>query len=503
MEPDEGIILQGAQRILRGQVLYRDFFSFLTPGSFYLHALLFRIFGNGFLVPRTALAVAGGLFSSVGYILARRVCSRSSALLGAGLLTLTTLPYRFLTLHNWDSTLLALLALFSAVRLIETNCGAWALTLGSLTALTILFEQSKGVALAIGLVFGFGAVALANLHKVNRAHLAWLVAGLTWPFLITLAYFISQHALSAMLADWLWPLQHYSAANRVRYGYSSWSEDTRQMVWESGSWPMRLFKLFVISPIFFVPVLPLLAIVLFVWWGLRSIRKEADPAKSAHYCVVTGVLAGLLISIVAVRADIVHFMYLQPLYGLLLTWIFDGRDIPGRLFRAAHPILSGLLVVAFLLFAAPLLLRVLNAPHKLETRRGVVMTPAADSVLPFTLAHVEPGATLLVYPYLPLYNYFTATVSPVPYDYFQPGMNTSEQADAILEELKSGGATAVLFEPQFALKIPSSWPGTPEDAILRDPVADYIAAHYRVCAIRKSPEEWRFWYMVRGDLACP
>src|ERR1700733_8328360 len=59
MEPDEGIILQGAQRILRGQVLYRDFFSFFTPGSYYFLALLFRIFGNSFLVARTALVFFG------------------------------------------------------------------------------------------------------------------------------------------------------------------------------------------------------------------------------------------------------------------------------------------------------------------------------------------------------------------------------------------------------------------------------------------------------------
>src|SRR5690242_2394479 len=43
MEPDEGIILQGAHRILNGQVLYRDFFSFYTPGSYYLLTMLFRI----------------------------------------------------------------------------------------------------------------------------------------------------------------------------------------------------------------------------------------------------------------------------------------------------------------------------------------------------------------------------------------------------------------------------------------------------------------------------
>src|ERR1700739_4225813 len=58
-DPDEGIILQGAQRILDGQVLYRDFFSFFTPGSYYLFALVFRVFGNSYVVAHTALAVIG------------------------------------------------------------------------------------------------------------------------------------------------------------------------------------------------------------------------------------------------------------------------------------------------------------------------------------------------------------------------------------------------------------------------------------------------------------
>src|SRR5713226_3289970 len=40
MNGDEGIALQGAQRILQGQMLYRDFFSFYTPGSYYWQALL-------------------------------------------------------------------------------------------------------------------------------------------------------------------------------------------------------------------------------------------------------------------------------------------------------------------------------------------------------------------------------------------------------------------------------------------------------------------------------
>src|ERR1051326_4140789 len=57
LEPDEGIVLQGAERILGGQLPYRDFFSFYTPGSFYLVAWLFRIFGDSFTIARMSVAV--------------------------------------------------------------------------------------------------------------------------------------------------------------------------------------------------------------------------------------------------------------------------------------------------------------------------------------------------------------------------------------------------------------------------------------------------------------
>src|SRR5438552_14828244 len=105
MEPDEGIVLQETHRILGGDVLYPDFFSFFTPGSYYFLALIFRIFGSSIIVARTALILIGAIFPVVTYLLGRRVCSRESSLFVAGLVTATTLPYRFLVLHNWDSTL--------------------------------------------------------------------------------------------------------------------------------------------------------------------------------------------------------------------------------------------------------------------------------------------------------------------------------------------------------------------------------------------------------------
>jgi len=47
---DEGLIVVGAQRVLEGDVPYRDFWAIYGPGQFYAVAGLFRLFGSSILV---------------------------------------------------------------------------------------------------------------------------------------------------------------------------------------------------------------------------------------------------------------------------------------------------------------------------------------------------------------------------------------------------------------------------------------------------------------------
>jgi 4-amino-4-deoxy-L-arabinose transferase-like glycosyltransferase len=505
MEPDEGIVLEGAQRILRGEVLYRDFFSYFTPGSYYFLALLFKIFGSSFLVARTALVLFGGVYSTIAYLLASRVCSRASAIFVAALVTLTTLPYRFEVLHNWDSTLWACLAVYCAVRWLECPRWTWAFATGSLASLTCLFEQSKGCGLVLGL--GVGLVAIAFLDRQrslwNGPTTLGLTLGMAWPFLLTVAYFGAQRSLSLMLADWFWPLHHYSLVNHVPYGYQNWSDASRHLLFGSGSLTERAITVLALSPCFLVPALPLAAVALLVYWVVQMWRQAEPRAAAAHYVLVCSALSGLLLSIVIGRADIIHFMYLLPLFALVLAWMIDGRDIPGRLFRQIKPLFIFYTVVAFLMFAAPMLLRAFNAREQVQTRRGVVDVPARDTVIEYTQAHVAAGEEILVYPYLPLYYYLTDTAASTRYEYFQPGMHTPQQAEEMLSEITAARVPVVLFEASFWEKIPPSWPGTPLRAILRDPIADYIQHEYRACKVLNSPDEWKFLFMVRKDLACP
>jgi Dolichyl-phosphate-mannose-protein mannosyltransferase len=498
LEPDEGIVLQGAERILHGEVPYRDFFSFYTPGSFYLVAFLFRFAADSLVAARISLAVAGAICSVVTYLLARRVCSSGIAVFAAALTTSTGFAYRFLVLHNWYSTLLACLALYAAVRSLESHKASWGFVTGCLSSLTILFEQSKGAGLCMGLALGFLSLRILRRQSIFRSgELASMLSGFLLPIIPVWVYLGMKRSLATMLRDWIWPLQHYTQANHVPYGWQNWSDSARQMIFYSGPVGLRILKTIAVSPGFLVPVVPLVGLGLFGYWLAQMRRQEPVPRHCSYYVLVSAVSSGLLLSVVIVRPDIIHLIYLAPLWYVLLAWVLGSSDLRSPALASIRPYLSAFVTASFGIMALALLLGAVSARSRIETRRGTITTTSKDSVIEYVQAHVAPGHEILVYPYLPLYNYLTATRSPSAHDYFQPGMNTKQQADEIILSLKSHPARSILFEPWFASKFSSSWPRTPLVAIANDPVADFIVRNYQVCAILQSPAGWQFEYLVR------
>src|SRR5262249_35858230 len=155
----------------------------------------------------------------------RRTCSRWISVLAAVLATMTGAAFRFLVLHNCYSTLLACVAVYTAVRFVETQSSRFAFAMSSLTALTFRFEQSKGGGLALGLVLGFALLG----KRAFTSGCQWIAvgAGLAWPILLTLGYFAGHGIAAAMVGAWLWPLRHYTSANHVAYGWQNWSDHTR------------------------------------------------------------------------------------------------------------------------------------------------------------------------------------------------------------------------------------------------------------------------------------
>jgi 4-amino-4-deoxy-L-arabinose transferase-like glycosyltransferase len=521
MDADEGIILQGAERILHGQVLYRDFFSFFTPGSYCLSAAVLKIFGDSLVVARSVLAVNGSILAVLAYLLARRVCSRGISLLTAGLVTFTAVPDRFLVLHNWDSTLWACLAVYAAVRLLESGkVGAvsavenaskkakgrwgWAFSVGLFCSLTALFEQSKGAGLVIGLAIGFGIITVAYTRRLFGARdgIA-IVAGLALPWVLTVAGFASHQALGPMLCGLLWPMRHYSLVNRVPYGWQNWTPLIRQRLFDSPSHVQNVVAVLVVIPYFIVPALPLVAIGVWGYLASRGLRTLRLTERSAYYILISGSISGLLLSVLGVRADATHVIYLAPLVYQVLAWGLDGNNSRSRLFRAFQPALRTLVIATFGMLGFALLMQNLAGNVTIETRRGRVRVAQTDTVIPYLQAHVPEGSRILVYPYLPLYYYLSGTFSPNAYEFIQPGMHTAEDSGEVIARLVSDRTAVVLYEIDFSEKIPRAWPNTPLEFIAHDSVADFIGSHYRPCELLHSPDGWKFVFMTRTNLACP
>src|SRR5688572_17262355 len=80
---DEGFVLHVAERVLQGQVPYRDFFTQLTPGAFVALAAVFSITGPSVMVGRWITLLLGLTITLLLYWGARRLVSRPTAALAA------------------------------------------------------------------------------------------------------------------------------------------------------------------------------------------------------------------------------------------------------------------------------------------------------------------------------------------------------------------------------------------------------------------------------------
>lgn len=499
---DEGIILQAAERVLRGQIPYRDFFLFYTPGSVCIQAALFKLFGDSLVVARMGIAFVGAVCSTIAYCLARRVCSRRISLLAAGLTAALSVTYRFVVVHNWYSTLFATLALYAAVRLLESGDRSWAFMLGSLAALTTLIEQSKGGALCGGLVLAYVILQIGSSEKRrNWSNLPALGLGFIWPWVLTFLYFGANKSVGVMFQDWLWPLYHYTQANHVFYGHLSWAQSVRDSLYTEPL-GIRIWEYLSLSPLLIVPLLPLVATVWFAFWTHELWKRRTSSPDAGYYVLMSAVSLGLLLCILIVRTDITDFMYQVPVWYVVLAWILQPRNTKYRLLQKFRPYLLVYVCVAFGMMSFALLLGVNSASVRTETRRGILMTVNQETVIPAIQARVPAGSELLVYPYLPLYNYLTATHSPARVDYFQVGMSTSEQAQDIIQSLQTQNTRWILFDPGFAERIPDVWPNTPINLLANDSVSEYIARQYHVCQVLKAGASLQFQLMVRQGEKC-
>ncbi len=167
---DEGYFLYLASRVYQGDLPYRDFDTYYTPGVFYLYAALFKLFGVSVMPIRVFMAGARAVCALLLYGLARRLAPWPFALLPFALIALVDPIPVFPEPHPAWMALLATLATLEL--LLRHHAGqrlGWIAFAGLMAGLTFAFKQNCGAfaALALG-----GYILLRRREPVGRLVLA-------------------------------------------------------------------------------------------------------------------------------------------------------------------------------------------------------------------------------------------------------------------------------------------------------------------------------------------
>lgn len=143
-----GFSVAPAERVMQGEVPYRDFLYNYTPGILWLNALLMKLFGA------TITTINLGLFAfklatlAALFYVARRLTTRWVALIPVAL-TLGWIGYKYIfgVFPTQYSMLFILLGLISMLKYDESDKLIWLILSGALVAVVLIFKYNVGILL--------------------------------------------------------------------------------------------------------------------------------------------------------------------------------------------------------------------------------------------------------------------------------------------------------------------------------------------------------------------
>jgi hypothetical protein len=221
-----GVATVGAERVLSGEIPYRDFWTMYAPGHFYLLAFLFHIFGSYILVE----AIAGSVVSAAAACLCYLIVFN---LVGTKLVALLCAIIFFAAGYNagyfrWLGTyppaiFFILTALNFMVLYYKNRQKMWYLfAAGLATGGAVVFKHDIGGYAAVAIVVGLLAYDFLTAVTPGRVRalvlkLAVYSAGFAGIVVPVFTYFVVHGGMDTMRDLFIFPLTDFPFARPERY----------------------------------------------------------------------------------------------------------------------------------------------------------------------------------------------------------------------------------------------------------------------------------------------
>jgi hypothetical protein len=463
---DEGIYLDGGLRMARGEMLYRDFFTYLAPGTFALLAPLFRTFGESLATARVPVTADLALMTALVFLLIDRLANRRAAFSVAPcyLVFQTFNPNFVVANHRWDSAALSLAAVTCAFLLLEKPSHQWAAGAGVCTALAAWTTFSYALLCLVIAAWLLSVHSLRRYFKTYAAAVSMVSAGF-------LSWLASNHALLPMIQGILWSARNYSGPNRTVYGYVIGAYD--DLFQRAGAIESAL-----LSVLLLVVTLPAtMPLICAAGWPLRLRSQLRLRSHSERRIVFLLVCSAAILLSTWPRPDMTHLMYISALPYVLTTVL-----LVRTLGRGGQAVVAALVLVTATCEAGFSVYSRITEPT-LVTRVGVLHgKPEYLAVLRTIQAEVPPNQTLFVFPYWPVFYFTTGARNPTRFSYLQPGMFPKQDEDEVLQTLSAHPPDAVIYRSVSPASYLRVWPSSDPARLRMAEIEDFLHNRYRVVA---------------------
>ncbi len=192
---DDGVAAEGARLVLHGAVPYRDFWTLYAPGSFYVNALAFLVFGESMAAIRLCMLTFGAVHAVIFYAIVSRVPTNNVARLGSLTVFLALVPLGANQTY-WMAAATA--CAYFIIRFVEQPLPRWRTLAGLFAGLTLLFRQDAGAYTTLALVGCLLLTAGGDMRSRLKQAGKGLLAAMVLPAAMAVYLGVNQ-ALGAMV----------------------------------------------------------------------------------------------------------------------------------------------------------------------------------------------------------------------------------------------------------------------------------------------------------------
>ena len=424
---DEGILLEPAQRVAMGQRPYVDFFAYMSPGSYWIQAAIFRLFGFTMLAGRLMTILDFSLECALLFWLVARFATIQAASIATTLFFIFQFadPTFLTAQHRWDSGALAMLSIVMALIAYEGQ-GRWRwLVSGALLAMATLCTPTMAV---IGLITTGWLLAGRRVTNVGTYLCGGAAVGIS-----AVLYMWHQGNLQAFLDQMIWLRANYSEVNIVPYGavlggYQNLFQDSTGF-----ALALQLGLVFCIALPATLPPFAVSANLIQIARG-KVIGEERSMLLFLLACTL-----GLVFTAYP-RPDVMHLAFIATLpYALTAIWLSRWCSL-----RLAGPAVAGVAVFAafYVMSAVAGLWGTTTLPFAVGTLR---VPKYMEPELRQLVSKVGRQQSLFVHPYMPLFYFLTQASNPTRFAYLAPGLMKTREELMVLEDLKKKPPEYVMF----------------------------------------------------------